>query len=54
MADFYMQKCMRCGIAQDCYAYENGYICVECFELTRPGAVQTNKTKTTTEEGKIS
>ena len=33
MADLYMQMCMKCQIVQDCYAYEDGYICMECFDV---------------------
>ena len=33
MADLYMQMCMKCQVTQDCYAYEDGYICMECFDV---------------------
>ena len=32
MADLYQQTCMNCGVHTDCYAYEDGYICMECFD----------------------
>jgi len=50
MADLYMQMCMKCQVTQDCYAHEDGYICMECFDARSQGTdLHTMRSNTTYE-----